>query len=191
MLEEEVSTHCSKKKTLLFFLTPNHQRWYAKWGAQSEQVHVANMFLHICAPICMLSRCLVTKFLQRSSVKSLLRVRGWLGSPTQIFEDFFLYFSSRLTLKKKKKLKFLSPAVTNHLFFFSSFSHPISLTYCHPSCFLLPLPPSSQLHNEKRDMERSGWGGRRTLWEKGTFQFCMEEKGAFYYFPLFLCQNCL
>ncbi len=33
------------------------------------------------APICVLSRCLVTKFLRRSSVRSLFRVRCWLGNP--------------------------------------------------------------------------------------------------------------
>ena len=32
------------------------------------------------APICTLSRCLLTKFLHRSSVGSLLRVRCWLGA---------------------------------------------------------------------------------------------------------------
>ncbi len=32
------------------------------------------------APICKLSRCLLTKFLHRSSVRSLLRVRCWLGT---------------------------------------------------------------------------------------------------------------
>ncbi len=37
-----------------------------------------HVFAHL-APICMLSRCLLTKFLHRSSVGSLLRVHCWLG----------------------------------------------------------------------------------------------------------------
>ncbi len=43
------------------------------------------LFIHVFArlvPICMLSRCLLTKFLHRSSVGSLLRVRCWLGKFT-------------------------------------------------------------------------------------------------------------
>ncbi len=51
-----------------------------KMEAQSEHVHVACTFLHVCAPICVLSRCVLTKFLRRSSGRSLLRVRCWLGS---------------------------------------------------------------------------------------------------------------
>ncbi len=50
-----------------------------KMEAQSEYVHVACTFFARLASICMLSRCLLTKFLRRSSVRSLLRVRCWLG----------------------------------------------------------------------------------------------------------------
>ena len=48
--------------------------------AWSECVHFAHAFLARLAPICMLSRCLLTKFLHRSSVGNLSRVRCWLGS---------------------------------------------------------------------------------------------------------------
>ncbi len=54
---------------------PNHQRWHAKVEAQSE--YVCTRCMHIfarLAPICTLSRCLLTKFLHWSSVGSLLRV---------------------------------------------------------------------------------------------------------------------
>ena len=51
-----------------------------KVEAQSEYVRNAYMFSHVCAPLCLLSRRLVTKFLLRSSGGSLLRVRCWLGS---------------------------------------------------------------------------------------------------------------
>ncbi len=51
-----------------------------KIEAQLEYVHVAHTFFARLAPICTLSRCLLTKFLHRSSVGSLIRVRCWLGS---------------------------------------------------------------------------------------------------------------
>ncbi len=59
---------------------PNQQRWYAKFGS-SVEIH-ARCMLHVLArltPICTLSWGLLTKFLHRSSVGSLLRVRCWLG----------------------------------------------------------------------------------------------------------------
>ncbi len=55
----------------------NHQRWYAKWKL-SWNVSVYTLHTRFFArlvPICMLSRCLLTKFLLRL-VESLLRV-GW------------------------------------------------------------------------------------------------------------------
>ncbi len=58
---------------------PSHQWWYAKIEAQSEYVHVACTSLHIWRQFWMLSRCFAAKFLRRSSVRSLLRVRCWLG----------------------------------------------------------------------------------------------------------------
>ena len=43
--------------------------------------HCAHVFfLHVWAPTCVLRRCLSTKFLLRSSDRSLSRVRCWLGS---------------------------------------------------------------------------------------------------------------
>ena len=53
-----------------------------KMEARSEHVHVACTFLDRLAPICMLTRCLVTKLLHRNSVGSLSRVRRWLGRST-------------------------------------------------------------------------------------------------------------
>ncbi len=53
-----------------------------------------HVFRTLFAPICMLSRCLLTKFLHRSSVGSLLGVRRcWLGATATIFlfsQPFFL-----------------------------------------------------------------------------------------------------
>ncbi len=51
-----------------------------KMAAQLEYAHVAYTFFARLTPICMLSRCLVTKFLPRSSGGSLLRVHRRLGS---------------------------------------------------------------------------------------------------------------
>ncbi len=47
--------------------------------AQSEYAHIAYAFSHVLAPIRMLRRCLLTKFLHRSSLGSLSRVHCWLG----------------------------------------------------------------------------------------------------------------
>ncbi len=59
--------------------------------AQLEYVHIAYTVLHVCAPTCMLSRGLLTKFLHRSSVGSLLRVRCWpAGKLLSIFQDVVL-----------------------------------------------------------------------------------------------------
>ncbi len=52
-----------------------------KMEAQLEDLHIAytvHVFARL-APICMLSWCLLTKFLRRNSVESLLKVRCWLG----------------------------------------------------------------------------------------------------------------
>ena len=59
----------------------NQQSWYAKWKL-SWNIYNYAQFIHLfasLAPIYMLSRCLSTKFLHLSSVRSLLRVRCWLG----------------------------------------------------------------------------------------------------------------
>ncbi len=64
---------------------PNHQRWYAKWKLSRNMYTLRTRFLARLAPICMLSRCSLTKFLHWSSGGSLLRVRCWLGSGTLIF----------------------------------------------------------------------------------------------------------
>ncbi len=62
--------------------------------AQPECAHVAYTFLHVWAPICMLSRCSVTKFLHRSSVGSLLRVRFLLGENLAVYKIWFLDHST-------------------------------------------------------------------------------------------------
>ena len=68
--------------TLIPLLQPNRQRWHAKNGSSSRNMHMlrtcSRTFWH---PICVLGRCLATKFLRRKSVGSLLRVRCWLGPP--------------------------------------------------------------------------------------------------------------
>ncbi len=50
---------------------PNQQWQYA--------LHIACTFLHFWPRLAMLSRCLLTEFLHRSSVGSSLRLRCWLG----------------------------------------------------------------------------------------------------------------
>ncbi len=68
---------------LLVLGTPNRQRRYAKWKLSRCTVvcstHCIHVFVRL-APICMLSQCLLTKFLNRSSVGSLLKVHCWLGT---------------------------------------------------------------------------------------------------------------
>ncbi len=48
-------------------------------GIYRYTLHTRVFFACLAPPICMLSRCLLTKFLHQSSVASLLRVRCWLG----------------------------------------------------------------------------------------------------------------
>ena len=78
-----IHIHIYNAQTLLFG-TPRTQppTVVCKMEAQLEHVtscmHV--FFFARLAPICMLIRCLLTKFLHRSSADSLLRVRYWLGS---------------------------------------------------------------------------------------------------------------
>ena len=62
-------------------MVPNHQRWKLSWNIHTLHTR----FFSRLAPIFMLSRCLLTKFLHRSAVGSLLRVRCWLG--TQCIEE--------------------------------------------------------------------------------------------------------
>ncbi len=56
--------------------------WHAEWNGSSVGIraHCIDIFARL-APICKLSRCLLTKFLHQSSVESLLRVCCWLGRP--------------------------------------------------------------------------------------------------------------
>ncbi len=54
-------------------------RWYAKLELSRNMYTLHTRFMHIWHPICMLSRWLVTRFLHRSSVGSLLKVHCWLG----------------------------------------------------------------------------------------------------------------
>ena len=66
---------------LLLILEPTQPPTAAcKMEAQSECVRGACTFLHVWAPTCMLSRCLLAKLLHRSSVGSLFRVCCWLGT---------------------------------------------------------------------------------------------------------------
>ncbi len=77
-----------------------------KMGAQLGYVHCVHIFAHNwCRSVRMLSRWLLTKFLHRSSVGTLIRVRCWLGKKFNlpIFQASFL-----LTPVWKKGQDFLS-----------------------------------------------------------------------------------
>ncbi len=79
-----------------------------KMEAQSEYVHVAHTFFARLVPICLLSRCLLTKFLHRSSGGSLLRVRCWLGSCLFFFSPSLLrlhFFQLRVHSGMKSTLE--------------------------------------------------------------------------------------
>ena len=70
-------------------------------GTSTHRIHV--FFAHIWHPICMFSRCLVTKFLHRSSVGSLLRVCCRLGSLSlSLPPSTSAFCSSPLCWRKKK-----------------------------------------------------------------------------------------
>ncbi len=58
---------------------PNQQRWHAKCQLSWNTYALPKRVFACLAPICTLSRCLLTKFLQQSSGGSLLRVCCWLG----------------------------------------------------------------------------------------------------------------
>ncbi len=109
--------YCTKLKS--FHCIGRHYTWRdgctqpTKGGTQNgSSVGICTRCIHVFASlvlICKLSRCLVTKFLHRSSVGSLLRVRCWLGSSTQRSKRFqynrykALFFSWRPPQKKKKQ----------------------------------------------------------------------------------------
>ncbi len=91
--------------------------------AQLEYVctHCIHVFARL-APICMLSRCLLTKFLHRRSVRSLLRVRCWLGV-------------------------FLRPAAQPPLFVSRIIPHPsLILLSLLPSPSLIPISLATYTH---------------------------------------------
>ncbi len=72
---------------LLLSLLPQPPTVACKMEAQSEYVHIAYTLCARMAPICMLRRCLSTKFLHRSSVGTLLRVLvGWVCTYAMIKE---------------------------------------------------------------------------------------------------------
>ena len=58
---------------------PNHQRWCAKWKLSWNMYKLHALFFNVRRRLGMLSRCLLTKVLHRSSVGSLLRGRCRLG----------------------------------------------------------------------------------------------------------------
>ncbi len=64
--------------------------------------HCMHVFARL-APICKLNRCLLTKFLRRSSVGSLLRVLCWLGSQTASSNFSLWKFSLSPYWKKGRK----------------------------------------------------------------------------------------
>ncbi len=74
-------------------------------GAQLEYIRVAYTFLACLAPICMLGRCLSTKFLHRSSGGSLSGVRCWLGRALGRTDlsiiRVWLYVRTRFALKHR------------------------------------------------------------------------------------------
>ena len=63
---------------LVAYYVPNHQWWHAKWKL-SQNAYILHTRFCIFGTNSVLSRCLLTKFLYRSSVGSLLRVHCWLG----------------------------------------------------------------------------------------------------------------
>ncbi len=76
------SRHAEFRKVFFFFDLPNHERWHAKWNLSRNTYTLHTRFLHVLVPTCMLSQCLLAKFLHRSSVRSLLKVHCRLGRNT-------------------------------------------------------------------------------------------------------------
>ena len=100
--------------------------------AQSDYVHIAYAFLHVRRQFCMLSRCLVTQFLRRSSGGSLLRVRCWSGrqeSPTCVGLNLALsVWSGNSDNLKKKNYPSLTAFQHKDLLHFSLYVH--SYIFC-------------------------------------------------------------
>ena len=70
------TVYCKKKNHVYYCPTTNNNVQNGSLvGIYTQCIHV---FAGL-ASICMLSRCLLTKFLHWNSVRSLLRVRCWLG----------------------------------------------------------------------------------------------------------------
>ncbi len=81
--------------------------------APSEYVRVVYTLLLVWVPICVLCRCLVAKFLRRSSVGSLLTMRCWLG---------WFYFTSILVgLKKGIRKLTMQEEEEEEIFFLTGF----------------------------------------------------------------------
>ncbi len=64
-----------KKKTFL----PNHQQWYARWKLSRNMYTLRTRFCTLGADLHAQRVLIDKKFLRRSSVGRLLRVRCWLG----------------------------------------------------------------------------------------------------------------
>ncbi len=73
-----------KKEGKFYFVPTQPPMVVCRMEAQLKYMHIAYMFFARLASTCKLSRCLLTKFLLRSSVGSLLRARCWLGSNFQM-----------------------------------------------------------------------------------------------------------
>ncbi len=101
-----------KKTTTVLFFSPSYYPT-TNGGMQNGSsvgkfTHCMHVFARF-APICMLSLCLLTKFLHRSSVGSLLRVRCWLGCDVSVDAFFHLFFRDewlfpRKALKKRETM---------------------------------------------------------------------------------------
>ena len=77
---------------LVFFFYPTSKGGLQDGGSVGIRTCCTHVFARL-IPVCMLSRCLATKFLPRSSGGSLLRVHCWLGTKKNVLEEFKPFFS--------------------------------------------------------------------------------------------------
>ena len=134
-----LARHCCCTFHVLVVAVKGHFLWESvcpttKGGVQNgSSIGICAYCIHVCARlalICMLSRCLLTKFLHWSSVTSLLRSRCWLGD---------LATKGEVSSEKEKNLSAFIPSFT------CKSSHFPSLSSLFPPPFLCSVFSSTNI----------------------------------------------
>ena len=148
-----------------------------KKQAQSEHVQYTShaRFFASLALICMLSRGLVTKFLHRTSVGSLLRVYCWLGTKSK------KHSIHQSTTTHKKKEYWCASSAKNDFFLLSVRKRTTSNPY--PSLFIQDKFISSQMRQFAGRKKRVGEGVENS--SASDASCCHPGRGFFFGSSLF------